>query len=486
MVPANQGSRGALVMWTVVTTILFVTATIFAIYFYVAADNVSREAKTTAEKFKKVVSEAQLTSNDVAALEQLRGDEAMQAAGFNSSMSLLDVAIKQRDDLGTRLSGSSDYLKATQAIDRALKDASAKAAGAELQNLPSGNATAAMSALADALASKANEANNLRGELVSAQRASKESANQLTIAREAMDKQLADVRASERSAMDSSATDRVTKDDQINQIKTDFQAQADSAQQTVQASQVQIADLQRNNDQLKSEIQKLQAKLVGLRTNVSDPVVRQADGQIIRLPGGDGVYINLGQGDQISAGMTFQVFDKVEGIPAVGDAGDNANLPRGKASIEVVRVGPTSSQARVVRLQGGQTLTEGDLIANVVYDRNTRYNFLVFGNFDLDRNNVATAQDAEVVKRLVTQWGGQLIDKVNVDTDFVVLGAEPEIPTFTREEMEDPINQAKFDQARTDSDAYEEVRRMAQEYNIPILNQNRFLYFSGFYELSKR
>jgi hypothetical protein len=152
----------------------------------------------------------------------------------------------------------------------------------------------------------------------------------------------------------------------------------------------------------------------------------------------------------------------------------------------VVRVGPTSSEARVIRLQPGQTLTEGDLIVNLVYDRNARYNFVVFGNFDLDRNGVATAQDAEVIRRLVTQWGGRLTDRINVDTDFVVLGAEPVIPTFTRDELQDPINQAKFDQARAESDAYEDIRRQAQDYNVPILNQNRFLYFVGFYELARR
>jgi hypothetical protein len=76
----------------------------------------------------------------------------------------------------------------------------------------------------------------------------------------------------------------------------------------------------------------------------------------------------------------------------------------GKASIEVVRVGNTTSECRITRTSRGATLSEGDLIANLVYDKNTKYNFLVYGNFDLDRNGVATPQDAEVIKRLITQW----------------------------------------------------------------------------------
>jgi hypothetical protein len=36
------------------------------------------------------------------------------------------------------------------------------------------------------------------------------------------------------------------------------------------------------------------------------------------------------------------------------------------------------------------------------------------------------------VKRLVTQWGGEVVPEINVDTDFVVLGAEPQVPSFRR------------------------------------------------------
>ena len=41
-----QGSRTALITWTVVTTVLFVTATIFAIYFYVDANRTREEQQT--------------------------------------------------------------------------------------------------------------------------------------------------------------------------------------------------------------------------------------------------------------------------------------------------------------------------------------------------------------------------------------------------------------------------------------------------------
>ena len=81
------------------------------------------------------------------------------------------------------------------------------------------------------------------------------------------------------------------------------------------------------------------------RLSTADAVVRQADGKIIRVPGNGTVYINLGNGDQIAKGLTFEVYDRIEGIPSIGDPTSDENLPRGKASIEVIRVAPAAANA---------------------------------------------------------------------------------------------------------------------------------------------
>ena len=44
MPPVNQGNRAALVTWTVITSFLFITATILAIYFYVDASGQAQRA----------------------------------------------------------------------------------------------------------------------------------------------------------------------------------------------------------------------------------------------------------------------------------------------------------------------------------------------------------------------------------------------------------------------------------------------------------
>ena len=152
----------------------------------------------------------------------------------------------------------------------------------------------------------------------------------------------------------------------------------------------------------------------------------------------------------------------------------------------MVRVGQGSSEAKIIRQTPGTQLTEGDLIANLVYDPNVKYNFVVYGDFDMDRNGQATPQEADVVRRLVTQWGGKLMDKVNVDTDFVVLGQEPVLPTFTREDLQDPFNAKRLADAQAALDAYDQVRNRARDLHIPIMNQNRFLYLTGYYNQARR
>ena len=54
--------------------------------------------------------------------------------------------------------------------------------------------------------------------------------------------------------------------------------------------------------------------------------------------------------------MTFQVFDKMEGIPPLpADPTDEKNMPVGKGSIEVMRVGAGSSECKIIRATPGQS-----------------------------------------------------------------------------------------------------------------------------------
>ena len=108
------------------------------------------------------------------------------------------------------------------------------------------------------------------------------------------------------------------------------------------------------------------------------------------------------------------------------------------------------------------------------------------GDFDLDNSGNAKSQDTGVIRRIIQQRGGVLTDQINTETDFVVLGSEPKVPTMTEEELQDPVQKDRFEKARAALDAYNKVREDAIQRGIPIVNQNRFLYYIGFYDQRRR
>ena len=92
--------------------------------------------------------------------------------------------------------------------------------------------------------------------------------------------------------------------------------------------------------------------------------------------------------------------------------------------------------------------------------------------------------DADILKRLITQWGGKLQDKPDVNTDFVIMGVEPVVPAVT-----DPNNANEVlrqNQAKQQLEKYTSIVNAASQLSIPIMNQNRFLYFIGYYDLATR
>ena len=193
------------------------------------------------------------------------------------------------------------------------------------------------------------------------------------------------------------------------------------------------------------------------------------------------LYINLGSQDAVRTGMTFQVYDAVRGIPKMENEND-PTLPKGKGSIQIMRVLPTQSECRIVQSTPGQTIRDGDLIANLAYDKNVPVRFRIYGDFDLNNDGKTAPADRERLSSLVQQFGGKVVDDVTVGTDVLVLGQEPEVPSLSAEDRNDPLKVAQQSQKQQQRDAYLEVLRKAQSLSIPVLNQNQFLYYIGYFE----
>jgi hypothetical protein len=67
----------------------------------------------------------------------------------------------------------------------------------------------------------------------------------------------------------------------------------------------------------------------------------------------------------------------------------------------------------------------------------------------------------------------------------VVLGAEPVLPNFSKDDLT-AENQDKLAKKQKELEDYQQVEQQAKDLHIPIMNQNRFLYYVGFYDQAKR
>ena len=489
MPPINQqGSRAGLITALVAFVILFVVSLVFAFNFYGQLKQQTINFDAYKKQYSGYLSDVAITSAPVQALVAAKQEQPPHF-GITAGETAVDVAVKQTAGLSTLITGAPDQTPS----------AAADAAGAELRkdqqslkqsgvdsDLTGGGLNGAINRLTGLVVSgRQTDAATARDR--DAARAQVQALTTSIAAIQAKDAEAA--KAQQQTAADAQAQLQKSADDAeatAKQVQADEQASVAKNAAAQQQAQTSVSDANRQLAQVQQQLDSTRAKLGNRRPDVTNSIVRQADGELIRVPGGGICYINLGYGTGVTNGLTFEVYDKLAGVPPIPPnvTGDE-QLPVGKASIEIIHVGQNSSECRIVHTEPGAVLTEGDPIENLVYDAHQKYQFDVYGNFDLANTGRPNPADAEVVKRLVTQWGGKLTDKVSPDTDFLVLGAEPVLPEFAKDDLT-PENQDKLQKAQDALDKYQEVRQQAVQLHIPIMNQNRFLYYVGYYDQAKR
>ncbi len=234
-----------------------------------------------------------------------------------------------------------------------------------------------------------------------------------------------------------------------------------------------VADLRRTVLEREQEIQDLQEQL-GERAPVATPEAPiRADAEVVRKLDRHHVIINIGREHGVPMGLTFEVFDADEPMP------DRAGEGRGKASVEVVRIQDQSAVAQVVRRDNDAEVGIGDKLFNVVYDRDRRYNFFVHGEFDLADRGRATEGDRRRIESLVRSFRGRLMDELDYQVDYVVLGVRPEEPELP--EQADEFQRAEYERQQQAFEAYHDLEEEARDRGIPVLSQNRFLTLIGYY-----
>ncbi len=260
--------------------------------------------------------------------------------------------------------------------------------------------------------------------------------------------------------------------------KKQVDAQADAVKQAGAETEARLTS---QIARLTEEKVIIESQLNALRSQKNLAVVRPGDesalvdGSVVQTDGASRLaYISLGAKNHVVLGMTFAVYSGPEAIRPDAEG----NYPRGKATIEVISVGENSSTCRITSEVRGNPVVKGDVIANAVFDPNKTYRFVVFGNFDTNRDGAATATERDDVRAMIESWGGTVVNDVAGDTDFLVLGERPLTPP--RPGSGAPLELIlEFQRRDQEAQRYDSLARQAQSTSLPILNENRLYTLIG-------
>lgn len=480
----QRESRAGLITAVVILSILFVTATVLLISVNADKDRAIQDREANAKQLADVASPQEL-----AALPALRS--AADADPALKGMTPLGAQIALTARMATTIAGTRQADEAQAQAEQAKAMAAAVVAGGSTTQ-PAAVAAAdttlvnVIRSLAGRIEALQSDVDRLTGEVKTAQGETEEVRGERKAMLDEHQKQVDALKAASDKMMQEIKQYQSQRTTQVTQIEQSAQQEIKAAQKSFAQVQAEMSKLEETIKKQTQDIVNLQNKLGEKRVPTKVQIVRQPDGQVVRAAGNGRCFINLGLGDQVPQGMTFEVYDRTTGIPPLGDGMAAGDLPAGKGSIEVVTAEQGRSECRIVRQEPGQTISEGDLIMNLVYDKNTRYNFVVYGDFDLDNDTRVSPGDTEIIRRLVTQWGGRVQEAVNANTDFVVMGTEPEVPVLSDDERATPEGLNREARAKAELENYLQVLDRASDLNIPVLNQNRFLYFVGYYDQATR
>src|SRR5439155_6034980 len=123
--PVSPASRsGPLVTWLVVFVLLWVVATVFAIYYYVDGTKAQENLTKLTDQYKDVIPASELSSDEITNLKAKRSSD--QTGKYNPSMSAFDVLKTERDELAAAI-GAPQPDQAMQTATNTLTAAGAQA-----------------------------------------------------------------------------------------------------------------------------------------------------------------------------------------------------------------------------------------------------------------------------------------------------------------------------------------------------------------------
>lgn len=470
MARARSSGVGPFVVALVFFGLAFVVALILAILFHTRIEAAEAAAKKAADDLNEY---ANSTERSTVAVSELRGGSGSDDPDAPTTVVGILLSENQRLKQAIRGDGSADMIDITSAMEQL--DTSQGNVLAKLSSTQSNLADEKR--LVEKWKSNYEEANNRRDEAEAEKTAL---AQKYDDSVQSLEEQLNQMRAGLTALQEKLGEQSSTFNAQLSSMRSDDQQKSiDFESQLAQKDQV-IERLNRRITELQEQLGERGAE------GDIDPALLP-DGRVASILGAqDLVYIDRGRADHIIRGMTFEVYDGKVGI--VRDALGNL---RGKATIEVVTIEENASKCRVVRLSTAQEILEGDVIANAAYDPDMVLKFFVYGQFDIDSTGQPTHSDRRRIELMVRRWGAQVVtsqqaggvpSEITYDVDFLVLGNEPPLPEPPGEDVVDPTVLTDYETRKRSFEIYHGLVKEAQSLSIPILNQNRFLAMTGYYQ----
>ncbi|TVQ33320.1 MAG: hypothetical protein EA376_03005 [Phycisphaeraceae bacterium] len=282
--------------------------------------------------------------------------------------------------------------------------------------------------------------------------------------------------------------------DEIGRYSSELERYRGMVNATISENNSRVDDIRNSAAELESGLRGRLSELqeqVTIQQSVIEELRQERAGEVLRpteeyalvdarVVSTDGArrqaIIDIGRNNRVILGMTFEVYSDASAIRPDRDG----NYPRGKATLEVIRIENDSTVCRVIRETQGNPVVTGDVVANAVFDPNKRYSFVVFGNFDSNNDGVATPQGRNAIAGLINDWGGDVLSELDGHVDFLVLGQRPILPPQPPSDAPMAVV-LEYRRLLLESQEYDRLFQTATQTGIPILNQNRLFTLTGYH-----
>lgn len=469
--PAHRRKQSNAMLYTLIVFVgLFIVATTIAVFYYVKAEEFRIKREELQEKMNDYVS-----GDDQSNIGAIVGQPEGSTTYIQAMVEYLDNAVTSI--VGGVAESTSAQVKQNKAKSQAQESIKKASNYIEIAEPNMTGLIQVISSLTQKLQDTMDSRDVLKKELTNKEELyrQKEEANlksyqtllndKETLRRDYEDLKIAYDENSEKLQL--STDERVQSfKDQLDQEKANLKKTMDS-----------LLETQAILTETKAMLAEAKEQLSRYGTPSAESMAYIPDGKILSVDNSTKtVVINIGSNNRVYRGLTFSVYDKGAYI------GDE-NLS--KAEIEIFDIGDNYASARIVKSEINKPILQNDTIANLIWDSKNVNEFVIAGDFDLNKDGSIDADAAAKIKAIIERWGGKVADKISVETDFLILGTMPNVPdqrpTMEEQQMDSTALQ-RYEKSLEKLNKYNELETRAKSLWVPIFTYDKFIHLIGYSE----